>query len=209
MDSKIIESYQCSLGRSHIVLIEINTWIQAKAWRYLFGQTQVVRSTRHKNLKIKQNNKYFCYSCIIFGYISPIGNFSCMHVEEILDQPTFWNQLTRLNFSSNNFCCIPPKKKHRSVIIGVICKFLQPGIISSMRIEKKLGHADLTPERIYLYFINLIQNDWKHILRNETFQKSLCKTFLKNNSGNRKIKSPKNFRIKKSTSPFNLITLST
>ena len=78
-----------------------------------------------------------------------------------------------------------------------------------MRIEKKLGHADLNPEIIYLYFINLIQNDWQHILRNETFQKSLCKTFCKTNSGNRKIKSPKNFRIRKSTSPFNLITLNT
>ena len=33
---------------------------------------------------------------------------------------------------------------------------------------EKLGHANLNPERIYMYIMNLIPNDCKHILRNET-----------------------------------------
>ena len=36
--------------------------------------------------------------------------------------------------------------------------------------------------------MNLIHNDWKHILRNETTQNSFFKTFFNNNQGPRKIK---------------------
>ena len=36
-----------------------------------------------------------------------------------------------------------------------------------MRSEEKLGHTNLNPEIIYLYIIDLIRNDWKHILRND------------------------------------------
>ena len=36
--------------------------------------------------------------------------------------------------------------------------------------------------------MDLIHNDWKHIQRNETTQKSLFKTFFNNNQGSRKIK---------------------
>ena len=44
--------------------------------------------------------------------------------------------------------------------------------------------------------MDLIPNDWKHLLRIETFQKSLLKTFYYNNKGNS--------LIKKFSSPFNL-----
>ena len=59
-----------------------------------------------------------------------------------------------------------------------------------MRFEEKLGHTNLNPERIFLYIIDLIYNNWKHILRNETSQKIFFKTFSLNNKGTRKIKDP-------------------
>ena len=46
--------------------------------------------------------------------------------------------------------------------------------------------------------MDLIHNGWKHIIRNETSQKSLFKTFYHN-------KDFKNFPIRKSTLNFNLI----
>ena len=57
-----------------------------------------------------------------------------------------------------------------------------------MRFEEKLGHSNLNPEKIYLYILNLIRNDSKHILRNETSQKYLFRTFYYNYQGTRKLK---------------------
>ena len=45
-----------------------------------------------------------------------------------------------------------------------------------MRFEEKLGHTKLNSEK---YIMDLIRNDWKHILRNESSQKPLLKTFGK------------------------------
>ena len=75
--------------------------------------------------------------------------------------------------------CIPSENiTEEFTTIRDICKSRQTGLISSMRFEEKLGHTNLNPERIYLYIMGLIQNDWKHILRNKTSQKSHIKTIL-------------------------------
>ena len=58
-----------------------------------------------------------------------------------------------------------------------------------MRFEEKVGHANLNPEIIYLYIMDLIRNESKHILRDETSQKCLFKTFWNNNKSTRKIKA--------------------
>lgn len=55
--------------------------------------------------------------------------------------------------------------------------------------------------------MDLVRHDWKHILRNETSQKSLFKTFCCNYKGTSK--TSKNFPIRKSTLPSNQITLNT
>ena len=106
------------------------------------------------------------------------------HIEKTLNQHTFLNPLTKPNFYTNNpyFYCIPPKNiTDKFMIIRDICKFLQSGLISSMRFEEKLGHTNLNPERIYLYIMDLICNDSEHIFRDKTSQKCLFKTFCYNN----------------------------
>ena len=55
--------------------------------------------------------------------------------------------------------------------------------------------------------MDLILNDWKHLLGTETSQKSILKTFYYNNKGLRKVKTLKNSLIKKFTFPFNLLVL--
>ena len=72
MDSKIIESYQCSLEKSNTV--SINIYLITAKDLALFRQTQIRRSTRHKNLQ-KQDNEDLLYSCLMLGYISPTTNF--------------------------------------------------------------------------------------------------------------------------------------
>ena len=105
-------------------------------------------------------------------------SYTSSHREEILDQYIFFKSTHKLALDSNNpyFYCIPPKKiTGKFTIIRGICKFSQPGLISSMKYEEKLSHTNLNPKRIYLYIMDLIFNDWKHIFRNETYQRPLFK----------------------------------
>ena len=85
-----------------------------------------------------------------------------------------WNWYIRASVIASNrfgttavyFFCIPHKKiTDQFTIIRIIRKFLLSGLISSMRSDEKLGHTNLNPEIIYLYIIDSIYNDWKHILR--------------------------------------------
>ena len=62
MVSKIIESYQCSLERSHAVSVELTDLVlNSNQGLALIRQKQMLRSTRHKNLQ-KQNNEDFFYT---------------------------------------------------------------------------------------------------------------------------------------------------
>ena len=54
-----------------------------------------------------------------------------------------------------------------------------------------------------------IPNDWKHLVRTGTSQKSFLEIFCYNNKVTRKVKDFQNSLIKKFTSPFNLIVLNT
>ena len=44
--------------------------------------------------------------------------------------------------------------------------------------DEKLGFVTANNKRIYKFIMNLILNDWKYLLRTETFKKSLLKNFL-------------------------------
>ena len=57
--------------------------------------------------------------------------------------------------------------------------------------------------------MGFIPNDWKHLLRTETFQKSLLKMFCYSNKVTRKVKDQKNCLIRTFTAAFNLIVLNT
>ena len=57
-----------------------------------------------------------------------------------------------------------------------------------MRFEEKLGYSHLSPERSYTFIMDLILNDWKHVIKNETTQKFLFKTFCFNNKDTKKTK---------------------
>ena len=46
-----------------------------------------------------------------------------------------------------------------------------------MTFDEKLSFAAANHERIYKLIMDLILNDWKHILRTEIFQKTFLKTF--------------------------------
>ena len=63
---------------------------------------------------------------------------------------------------------LPKRLTEKFIITRDLRIFLQPALIPYMIFGEKLGHANLNPERIYMYIMNLIPNDCKHILRNET-----------------------------------------
>ena len=72
-----------------------------------------------------------------------------------------------------------------------LCRFLQPGLISSMTFEEKLGLSNVNHKTIHKLILYLICNDWKQILRPETPPKFILKTFCYKNKGTRKIKVSK------------------
>ena len=75
------------------------------------------------------------------------------------------------------FSSIPTRNiSDKFTIIKDLCRFLQPGLISSAFL-KKLDFPTANHKR-YKLVMGLIPNDWKHLLRTEISQKSLLKIFL-------------------------------
>ena len=70
-----------------------------------------------------------------------------------------------------------------------LCRYLQPGLISSM--------AYCQPWKIYKLITGLSPSDWKHLLGIEPSIKSLLKIFYFNNKGIRKVKYFKKLPNKK------------
>ena len=64
-------------------------------------------------------------------------------------------------------------------------RFLQPGLIFSTTDDKRLGFLTANHKRIYKLILDF---DRKHLLRTETSQESLLKTFYYNNKCTKKLK---------------------
>ena len=118
------------------------------------------------------------------------SNFSFpTSIEEILDKPIFWNPHTKLDFTSDNlyFYCISPRYiSHRRTIIRDLYN-LQPYLFSSTTFNEKLGFPTASHKRIYKFIMDLIPNDWKHLLKTDTSQISILKTFYYNNTDTRRV----------------------
>ena len=95
MDSRVIKSHQCSLERSHIVLIEINSefWSRSSP---LWTKADPYKSTSHKNLQ-KQNNEDFLIQ-LLYAWLLTNNKFSSSISIEVLDQPILLNLHTRMDF---------------------------------------------------------------------------------------------------------------
>ena len=90
MDSKIIESYQCSLERSHAASVELtNLILNSSQGLALIRQKQILRSTRHKNLQKQNNEDIFIQLLNAWLYFTNNKCPTFTHTEEILDQPLF------------------------------------------------------------------------------------------------------------------------
>ena len=113
----------------------------------------------------------------MLGYILRITTFPVpTSIEEILDQPIFLNTHTKLDF--RDFYGTPNRNiSDKFTIIKDLCRFLQPGLISSMTFDEKLCFSTANHKRIYKRIMDLVTNDWKHLLRIDTSQESLLKTF--------------------------------
>ena len=111
-------------------------------------------------------------------------------IEEILDQPLFLNPHTKLPYNSDNpyfYCLPPPNISGKFSTIRDICRFLQPGLISSETFREKLDLPNVNHNNINKRIVELIPKNWLHILK--TSQQSLFKVFYFNYKGNKKIKN--------------------
>ena len=164
MNLKVIKSHQCCLERSHAVFIELNSEFSSRPSPS--SSRQIVRSNRRKNLQ-KQNNEDFFLKLLHFAN----NNFpapTC--TEQILDQPIFLSPHTKLNFSSDNpyfYCISPINVSYNFTIIRNLCRFLQPGLISSTKFDQK---PTANYKKTYKLIMDLISNDWKHLNITETLR---------------------------------------
>ena len=84
-------------------------------------------------------------------------------IEEILDQPLFLNPHTKLPYHSDNpyFYCLPPLNiSDKFSTIRDICRFLQPGLISSETFREKLDLPNINHNNIYKKIVELIPKNW-------------------------------------------------
>ena len=123
-----------------------------------------------------------------------------MSIEEILDHSQFLNPHTKLDFNSHNpfFYCMPPNNiSDKFTTIRDICRFLQPGFISSKWFEEELNLPPANHNQIYKAILELLPNDWIYLLKNKTCQESLLKVFYFNKRDARKVKNLKIFSVPK------------
>ena len=100
MDSKINKPTKAVW--EDLILYRLNLILNSNQGLALFRQTQIFRSTRHKNFQ-KQNNEDFFIQLLNAWLHFTNNNFPTLTpIEEILDQPIFLNPLTKLGFSSDN-----------------------------------------------------------------------------------------------------------
>ena len=104
-------------------------------------------------------------------------------IEIILEQSIFLNPHTKLDFCCLtgllDFYCFPYRNvSDKFTIIRQLCKFTQPVWIYSATFNEKLGFPTDSHERIYKLIMELIPNDWKHLLRTDTSHKSLLKSSI-------------------------------
>ena len=169
MHLKVIKSQQCSVERSHVVLKLILNSDQGLAF---IRQKQIV--TGLLVTKIYKKRKDFFIQLVYARLHLTNSNFpTFISIEEILDQPMFLNPHTRMDFKR------PIQEYFKFPIVRDLCRFLLPGLTSSTIFHKHFTtFSYCQPYKIFKLIMGSIPNDQKHLLRTETFQKSLLKFFL-------------------------------
>ena len=170
MVSIVFKSHRCSLERYLVVLIELNS--------EFFSMTSPLQSNRDKNLQKRNNENFFIQ--FLNGWLHFVINKFPIptSIVKFLEQSIFLNLHTKVDFISDNmyFFCIPPRNTSEKFTINRdLCTFL--GLISCKTFDEKLSFHTTNHKRIFKLIMDLIPNDWKHLLRTEIFQKSLLKTF--------------------------------
>ena len=175
-----------------LMLYHLNLILNSNQGLALFRQNQILRLIRHKNLQ-NHNSEDFFLQFLNAWLLFTNNNFPTpTSIEEILDQPLFLNPHTKMDLNSANpyFFSIPPKNIiDKFTIIRDICRFLQPGFISSRSFEEKLNLPNANSNQIYRSIVELIAKNWIQLLKNKTSQESLLKVFFFNNRGSRKVKN--------------------
>ena len=173
------------------MLYQSNLILNSNLGLVLFRQKQMLRSNRHKNFQKQNSEDFFTQLLNAFLHFANNNVPTLTSVEEIIDQPISLNPHTKLDFSTDKsyLYCIPPRNiSDKFTIIRDLSRFLQPGLILSPTFDKTVGFPTANRKRIYKLIMDFIPNDWKHLLRTETTQKSILKTFYYNNKSTRKVK---------------------
>ena len=159
----------CRLFSSHdalwkdLMLYRLNLNLKSNQGLALFRQNQILRSTRHCNLQKNNNEDFFIQ--MLNAWLNFTNNSfpSPTSIEEILDQPLFLNPLTKLPYNSDNpyFSCLPPQNiSAKFFTIRDICRFLQPGLISSETFREKLDLPNINHNNTYKKTVELIPKNW-------------------------------------------------
>ena len=105
----------------------------------LFRQTQILRSTTHKNLQKQVNEDFIIQLFHAWLHFNNNKFPNSMHIEQTLINSSLEIHSLNWAFNSPYFYCIPPENiTDKFTIIKDICKFPQTAFISSMRCAENL-----------------------------------------------------------------------
>ena len=156
-----------SVERSHVVLKLILNSDQGLA---LFRQKQIVKGVLVTET-YKKSEDFFIQLLYAWLHLTNNNFPAFISIEEILDQPILLNP--RMDVKH------PTQEYFKFTIIRDLCRFLQPGITSSIAIFHKnfIRFFYCQPYKIFKLIMGSIPNDWNTYL-DWNFSKISFKNFL-------------------------------
>ena len=132
MNSKFNKSRQCSLKRTHVVLTEINPELWSRPSPFS-TKTGSYRFTNHRNLQKQSNEDFFIQ--LLYAWLHLTNNIPPPYIKKkFLSNPYLYTHTPDWTLS-----IIPPSNiSDKFTITWNICRFLQPGLVSSRIFCKKL-----------------------------------------------------------------------
>ena len=144
-----------------LMLYRLNLILNSKRGLVLFRQKQILSSNRTRICKNRTMEIFFIQLLNAWLHFTNNDFPIPTSTEKILDQPIFLNQYIKLNFSCDNphFYCIPPRNvSGKFIVIRGLCRFLQPGLISSTTFDERLSFPTANHKIIYKLIMDLIPN---------------------------------------------------
>ena len=145
------------------MLYQLNLTLNYNEGVVLFRQKHILRSTSRKHLQKQNNEDFFIQLLNAEPHFTSNNLLVPTSVKEILDQTHFFKYTVLARNISGKFYII-------LLFVRNLCRCLQPCLITSTIFGEKIDFTTAKHKRKRKLIIDLIPNDWQHLLKSETSQ---------------------------------------